>query len=686
MLRATRRPPPLTLRWARWRWRLAAAALGAAVCAPVAAAGPPLGVPFLPQTEALCGGAAAAMVMRYWGAADVYPDAFAPLVDRAAGGIRTSALSGDLERRGWTAVAAAGDTAELEKEIGRGRPVIALIEDRPGRYHYVVVLGRSNDRIVVHDPARGPFREIDAARFDAAWSRADRWMLLLLPPPTLTRDHAADSPETPAAPPSRTRPDGDAGSTCAALVDHGVAQAADDRAGARATLARATADCPNEAGAWRELAGLDALDANWTDAAERAGRATALDPHDELGWRILATASYMRHDDLAALAAWNRVGEPQLDLIDIKGLGDMRYAVVADAIGIAPRDVLTPDAIRRAERRVRDLPAVAAARVTFHPVERGRAQIDAAVVERERAPSGYISWIRIGVDALTDRAVTAAFSNPTGGGDVAGVTWRWWEHRPMVSGFYAAPAPARIGGVWRVDASRETQTFGRVPFEETRTRAGLTIGNWLTARTRFTSGVAFERWTDRSNDVALSAGVEHWLAADHVRVQADVTQAIGASSYTTSGVTAAARSTTRSTGFVLFGVAGYRAATLSSPTFVWPGADTGHARDVLLRAHPLLDDGIISDGAFGRRLAFATAEAQRWTALRRLPARVAPAVFVDLARATRGLAFSDTQLHVDAGAGVRVALPAAGVLRADVARGLRDGGTVVSVAWDRRWR
>ena len=44
-----------------------------------------LAVPFLPQTEDLCGGAAAAMVMRYWGAADAYPDAFQPLVDKSAG-------------------------------------------------------------------------------------------------------------------------------------------------------------------------------------------------------------------------------------------------------------------------------------------------------------------------------------------------------------------------------------------------------------------------------------------------------------------------------------------------------------------------------------------------------------------------------------------------------------------------
>ena len=47
-----------------------------------------LDVPYLPQSEALCGGAAVAMVMRYWGAANVYAETFADLVDRAAEGIR----------------------------------------------------------------------------------------------------------------------------------------------------------------------------------------------------------------------------------------------------------------------------------------------------------------------------------------------------------------------------------------------------------------------------------------------------------------------------------------------------------------------------------------------------------------------------------------------------------------------
>src|SRR5688500_17010978 len=89
---------------------------------------PPLTVPYLPQAEALCGGAAAAMVMRFWGERDVYADAFAPLIDRSAGGIRTSALTGALAARGWQTSAGGGDMPRLSAEIERGRPVIALIE------------------------------------------------------------------------------------------------------------------------------------------------------------------------------------------------------------------------------------------------------------------------------------------------------------------------------------------------------------------------------------------------------------------------------------------------------------------------------------------------------------------------------------------------------------------------------
>jgi outer membrane translocation and assembly module TamA len=55
-------------------------------------------------------------------------------------------------------------------------------------------------------------------------------------------------------------------------------------------------------------------------------------------------------------------------------------------------------------------------------------------------------------------------------------------------------------------------------------------------------------------------------------------------------------------------------------------------------------------------------------------------VFVDVARASRGLTTTDERIHTDVGAGLRIALPGAGLIRIDLARGLRDGRTALSVA------
>jgi hypothetical protein len=101
-----------------------------------------------------------------------------------------------------------------------------------------------------------------------------------------------------------------------------------------------------------------------------------------------------------------------------------------------------------------------------------------------------------------------------------------------------------------------------------------------------------------------------------------------------------------------------------------------------LRAHPLLDDGVIR-GVFGQRLAHAGAEWRYWRGPVLRVLHMAPAVFVDAARALRVPAFGDGRAHFDAGAGIRVAIPGAGVLSLDLAKGLRDGATSLAFGWGR---
>jgi len=62
--------------------------------------------------------------------------------------------------------------------------------------------------------------------------------------------------------------------------------------------------------------------------------------------------------------------------------------------------------------------------------------------------------------------------------------------------------------------------------------------------------------------------------------------------------------------------------------------------------------------------------------------RLGIAGFADLARASRQADFGRTPVFVDVGAGLRVRIPGTpGVLRADVAHGLRDGANAFSVGW-----
>src|SRR5439155_6719791 len=81
-------------------------------------------VPYLSQTDLLCGGAAAAMVFRYWGDFHADVQQFASLVDMRAGGIASDTLVQAVESRGWRADHFEGSLAGLHGHLAAGQPVI----------------------------------------------------------------------------------------------------------------------------------------------------------------------------------------------------------------------------------------------------------------------------------------------------------------------------------------------------------------------------------------------------------------------------------------------------------------------------------------------------------------------------------------------------------------------------------
>ena len=127
-------------------------------------------------------------------------------------------------------------------------------------------------------------------------------------------------------------------------------------------------------------------------------------------------------------------------------------------------------------------------------------------------------------------------------------------------------------------------------------------------------------------------------------------------------------------------------ASQVAPLALWPGAGTGQGRSGLLRAHPLLEGGVLTGPAFGRDVVHGSLEHVRPLG-HALGNGLSIAGFVDAARGRHRLNGLDSSpLYVDAGFGLRVHAPGlGGAIRIDLARGLRGGGTILSAGWGGAW-
>ena len=142
-----------------------------------------LAVPFVPQEKDTCGAAALAMVLGYWGRPAAHAEVADALVEPELRGIRGARLAEFARGRGFFALAYEGDLAQLREYVGKGRPLIVAWKVGRGRFHDVVVVGFDGRAVVVHDPAEGTGRRVDARVFEERWAGASHWTLLVMPAP-----------------------------------------------------------------------------------------------------------------------------------------------------------------------------------------------------------------------------------------------------------------------------------------------------------------------------------------------------------------------------------------------------------------------------------------------------------------------------------------------------------------------
>ena len=629
-----------------------------------------LDVPFISQSELLCGGAAAAMVLRYWGERGITAESFAALVDRSESGIRTDALVADLARRGWTATAVDGSAGSMRAELARGRPVLTLIEDRPSTYHYIVVVAAHERGVVFHDPARAPFLVMSAAEFDRRWRAADRWMAVVVPASVTAKNGAElDAPPRQSQPPAVT--------ACDQLVAEGVRLAqANDLEGAERVLSGAVG-CP---AAMRELAGVRVLQRRWPEAADLASAAVEADHADAYAWKVLATSRFVQNDRLGALEAWNEVGEPRVDLVRFDGLTRTRHRAVEQLVHAPAGELLSSGDFVRAGRRLAELPSAASTRLEYMPVPAGLAELRGVVAERPVMPTGRLTLAAMGLSAAATREVRLTTGSIVGGGERIEFAWRFWPGRPRVA--LAIEAPAPWGGVWSAHAYTEQQPFNAPEVALAKQTGGrLGVSDWLAARWRWTVTAGADEWSGTGARGAAGAALQFVSLDARVDGRFETNLWPGGSSYATTGATLRARSSTERQGTVYIASGGVDTASRPTPMNLWPAGDTGHARAGLLRAHPVLDEGRLRVDRLGRVFVHGSLEARRWWRAAG-PLRLAAAGFTDLGRTTRR-ADSTARGDVDIGLGARVAVAGIpGIFRADLGKGLRDGATAISLVYE----
>jgi hypothetical protein len=641
-----------------------------------------LPVPYVPQSDALCGGAATAMVFRYWGEAHASIDEFGTLVERHAGGaagIAADVLIRAVRDRGWQTTAVGASLDDLRRRIDAGQPVIVLLADRRRFYHYVVVVGVRDRAIVVHDPAWGPFRSIETTVFENLWNAAQRWSMVVLPSASRPVPTISDVVE-----PSPSHTD----DACEAMLNEAIATTRARGIGQAETLLEPVRQqCPDFAGPYRELAGVRFVEHRFADAAALARDAIARAPDDAYAHDVLGSSLYMLDEPEEALAAWNRAGKPRLDQVSIEGLHHARYQAINEALGLKSNALLTPDAFAQARHRLEELPDRRLSRLSIRPDADGFASLDVAIDERGGRPRDFASWAGHAVAAAVDREMSMAVPGFTGQGEVWSASWRWYQNRPRVAFGFAAPrGAAGLFGAWSVNGSWEAETYtdGTGLRRQSHTHAALSISDWMTGTLRYEVSAGADVWDNGQRATSVGGSLERRWLGDRLALSGNTTVWMpidGGGSFSAAGARLVARSGSVARAWAYESAIGAERVSDAAPLSVWPGAGEGRARPTLLRAHPLLDDGAIDVSratAFGRSIEHANLEVQRWVGWPKL-LPVGLAGFVDAARSARRI--DDAVInYVDVGAGIRIRIPGVGkMLRVDVAHGVSDGANALTI-------
>lgn len=614
-------------------------------------------MPFVAQEPLLCGGAAAAMLLRFWGERHVHGDDFEHLVRPEEGGIATTDLVEEIRRRGYE-TRLLPSPEDAFRALDRDVPSILLLEGGP-TLHYVVLVRAGPRYVWIHDPNFGPDRRLRREELSRLWAASGHWAVAVTP-----GDGSADSP-------------GSAG---------GSDESTAGITGVQSEATRAGPDTPATAAVQEAL---QALRQGSHPQARARARAIVDDPPSPMAAsrarRILATSFYLDGGEVEALRHWNALSEPTIDLVEIRGARHSRHHVLARRLGLQPGSLLTPLDLRLARRRLGDLDALRRVRVDYRPLPDGSAEVQAFVTERRRWP-GPRDGAALLVAAASDRRASLEVGPFIASADRWRLEGAWQGAQSLAGASLSTPTP-HLPGIVSVGLEWRRERFGDLgssPSEPTspvsemeRLRGFLELAEWVTPWLAVRGSLGVERWPSRQRVALLGVGTTWHALEDNVRVSFEANHWRGGLEPFSRGSASFRLRQPLAPPVEIRVSGGATAVSASAPPLLWPGAGVGEIRGPLLRGHPLAEDGAITGSAFGRRLVHASGEVRL---SRRLgPLQYGGAVFVDLARAwersldgavgggSADLA-SASPLLVDPGLGLFVDLSDR-ELRVDLARG-----------------
>jgi hypothetical protein len=335
------------------------------------------------------------------------------------------------------------------------------------------------------------------------------------------------------------------------------------------------------------------------------------------------------------------------------------------------------------------------AKLRLVPLPQGSAQVNVAVVERPLFFEGKYDAAVAVARAATNYEVSLRVSSPFHLGETWNARWRFQQNRNRVIVGLSAPAIIGSPGLWHVEGMWEQQTYSDpalpadVRFRQERQRAGLSFADWIAPDWRVELGVALDRFEPDSS-ASMPTLFSPNVVVEARSMQDHLSWRTSGAAWTRSGFS----SVLAGDFLVRYGSddygsgnwlarAGVTAVSEDAPLALWPGAGTGSGRDALLRAHPLLDGGVLQGLMFGRDLLHGGVE-RRFFKWRVNNTRLGFALFADAARVWRPIVDRDIPAQVDVGGGFRMVSGRHDEVRADAGYGLQDGSFAFSVRYTTR--